>query len=177
LGIKETEIKEDAMLIVNYINHHSIKIRKTTLSTIYSLNPEQGTQYALEKLTSDYIGESNIARRCLENGILLLDDNRLYELFEIEGYAAHVYVNVIRLMNHYPKWITIIELLKMLNISSNIYVKIINDEIEIWIKKFNRSFTTPREEQMDSIRRLLMTLGDRLGENNRMTLWSIIKNY
>ncbi|MCT4595430.1 MAG: hypothetical protein N4A57_14355 [Anaeromicrobium sp.] len=174
-GIKETGNKGDINYILKYLEHEKVNIRKTALSTIYKLNYKEGIEYAIDKLVSDNISESNNAKKCLENNILLLDENMIFELFELEGYEDHVYMNLIKLINHYPKWDGILQLLKILKISSGTYIKMINYEIELWINKFNRSFIQPRKEQVDIIRNIYMMANNKLSSDNSLQIGYILK--
>lgn len=175
LGFRETGVQEDIHYILKYLSHENIKIRKTALSTIYMLNPKEGTQYVLDKLISDNISESNNATKCLENDILSFDENMIFQLFESEVYETHVYINLIKVINYYPKWISIMQLLKMLKISSNTYVQIINDEIESWINKFNGSFISLKKDQIDNIRKLYMEVDNKLNSSNRVQIEAILR--
>mgnify|MGYP003365700580 CR=1 FL=1 len=176
-GIRETGTQEDVKYIFKYLNDENVKIRKTALTTIYMLNPKEGTQYVLDKLISDNISESNNARKCLENDILSFDENMIFELFELKGYEEHVYINIIRLINYYPKWIAIMQLLKMLKTSSSTYIETINDEIELWINKFNRSFVSLKKEQVDNIRKLYMMVDNKLNSSNSFQIAHILKRF
>ncbi|MCT4542211.1 MAG: hypothetical protein N4A63_01575 [Vallitalea sp.] len=174
-GIKETGIHEDVKCILKYINHENVKIRKLVLSTVYNLNSNEGIRYTLDKLISDNISESNNARRCLENDIVSVDENIIFELFEFERYEDHVYMNIIKLINKYSKWSAITNLLRVLKISSSTYIPIINDEIELWINKFNRSFISPRKEQVEYISKLYMMTYNKLSSNNSFQIGDILK--
>ncbi|WP_058484996.1 hypothetical protein [Defluviitalea phaphyphila] len=176
-GIKDTGIKEDTKFILKYLNHEKVKIRKIVLSTICKLDIKEGIKYAIDKLTSNNVGESNNARRCLEKDILSVDEDIIFELFKGEGYKSHVYINLIKLISHYPKWISLEQFLKILIISNNTYIKMINHEIDVWIQKFNRSFTFPRKEQINNIRKMYMRLDSKLSNKNHIQLGSIIKRF
>lgn len=174
-GISETGKREDVKEIVKFFNCEDVRIRIFTLNSICKLDPENTINYILDKIISDDTLESTNARVCLENNISLLNSDTIIELIELEGYKEHVYHNLIKLMNKFQKWEAIEYLLKTMSILGINYVELINEEIMLWVKNFNRSFIKPSKEQVIIIRKLYMIQSHNISTSNKRELESVLE--
>jgi hypothetical protein len=174
-GICETGKREDVKEIVKFLDCEDVRIRILTLNSICKLCPQNSIDYILDKIISDDTLESKNARVCLENNISLLNSDTIIELIELEGYKEHVYYNLIKLTNRLQKWEAIVVLLKVITMLGINYVEIINEEIEIWVKSFNRSFIKPSKEQVIIIRKLYMIQSYNISTSNIRELESVLE--
>jgi nicotinic acid mononucleotide adenylyltransferase len=78
-------------------------------------------------------------------------------------------------MNKFQKWEAIEYLLKTMTILGVNYEELINEEIMLWVKSFNRSFIKPSREQVIIIRKLYMIQSYNISTSNKRELESVLE--
>jgi hypothetical protein len=176
-GFGEICTVDDFQLIKSFISHSEVRVKKTSLVTLYRLNFEESKDILLDYLCSDHELESRIARRIMSSSSPVSKiANELSELLFFEGFEQHVYSNILDLLDYAPKWLRINTMLKFTNIADgDLLCKVIKC-IESWNSNFNKSFIKPTNYEKEEFAALFKNVENILDTKLRREL-EVIVNY
>lgn len=165
LGVGETGTSNEINALKQFLNHENTRVRKAALISICKLDEEKSLDYLYEVLCSDNLVDSRHATRLLSNKMITMDAFTLYELYQLEGLAAHVYENIIELTNYTSKWDQLEVLLMIAKHNEEHNKERISECIRKWYGMRNRSFIPPSKNQHTRIVILFESIKQKLNED------------
>ncbi|MDP4143374.1 MAG: hypothetical protein Q8936_02660 [Bacillota bacterium] len=174
-GIGEVGTREDAVILEKYFDIKDIKIRKAVLSVLRKLDGEGYQDLFLKNLSSILPGISKEARKALEVSISTIDEEKLWQIIKLDIIPEHVFQNILYLFRKMPKWMSIIQFLRLLKLNNDQVNELVNCELLDWIYAFNRSFTKPSEQEISLIKEYYGTNKNKIDEQIQKHIEELIK--
>lgn len=162
-GLGENGNKEDADLVLRYVEHHKSKVRKAALRALCHLSAEDHLDIFYAKLTDPSTNVSREAGKTLAGKSRLLQGARLWEIFN-EAPRQDVKLRVLSLLFHLPKWDSIPFLLKASADSDQGIAQTANHLMRQWFARFNRQATQASAVQSEMARRVFAECKKKLPE-------------
>ncbi len=175
-GLAESGSAEDDGLIVAYASHPIRKIRMATVKALASLRPDAHLETFTKALTDEASHVSYQAVRALRRKPWALNMARLLEFLRSTPHL-HVKRNVIYLIERCAKWDSISYLLNTLCDPNENVVMMSRSAIDDWLGSFNRSFSSPTQDQLAAIRDALERCGHLLDESSLERLQFSLKGF
>jgi HEAT repeat protein len=152
-GLAETGAAEDGELTRPYLEHSRARVRRAALRALCRLAPSYTVAPFVEALFRDRSSVATEACRCLQGRTSELDLPGLWSL--ALGEPAVVRVRLLRLVRSVGKWQRL-EFLLIAAIDPHSTVRTVAlQELEDWRAGFNRSFATPSDGHLDTLRHLV----------------------
>lgn len=175
-GLGETGNINDSEIIVKFMDSDVVKIAKAAINALARLDIQGYKEKILLFLNDDRAGLSKTARRVLSKEIDTGDAETIYRIFK-KATCEHVRINSCILLCSLSKWNAIRYIIEFCA-DKNEGVSIIgHSALERWKLKYNQSFTTPSNNQINEIRQVLEYFGKSIKYSDRNYIEFCIKDF
>lgn len=157
-GLGETGSINDSKIVAEFVSFDSHKIVRASLYALAKLDFEGYKEMFVFTLSDSRPSISKAAKRILEGQINCSDEKSIYDIFKESNYE-HVKINTCILLCSLSKWISIKYILEFCNHENQAVSTLGQYALEGWKLKFNRAFTTSTKNQVNEIRKSLLSFG------------------
>jgi len=151
-GLSEVGAADDAKLLVPFLAHPRVGIRKAAVAGVSKLDPAGYSAEIRAALLDRSPSVSKTARLALEKNAGALGREYILELLE-EKNSLHVRRAGLWLIRALPKWERLIRFLEALGPAPEFNDEIRRD-IQRWLMQYNRSQQTPSSEEVKALQNL-----------------------
>jgi HEAT repeat protein len=174
-GLGETGEPNDAKLIIDYLQHHTAKIRKISIRAVARLSAEN-----YRELFLSFIKDSpRVSREAVLALLQCRYQSVVRDLWDAlgKGDPSYVIKNVLYLTSKLTKWESITFIIEAMASQSDVIKEIANDYLDRWLWNFNRSFTKPTNRQKEKIEFLIQTHRNEIGVDRIRTIEFNMKTF
>jgi HEAT repeat protein len=168
-GLGETGSPEDDGLIVPYASHRASKIRRAAIRALGRLHAGSHIEVFIEALKDRVPHVSRQALRALTNMTSSVSGERIWKLLHLAT-DAHVRRNALSLIEKLGKWDSIHYMLRAVCDSDEEITAMSRSGIQRWLARFNRSFLSPKPDQLGQLNNALEECGGRIDEKTQEQL-------
>lgn len=175
-GLGETGSVSDVHLLLPYTSHMVAKIRRATIRALGRLCIRDYRSVFVDALTDEVPSVSGEALKVLANKASLIGDERLWDIF-CSGSHQHIKLNALSLLEKLGKWDSIYFMVKAIRDSDEDVADRAGLNIQRWLWRFNRGFSSPTAEQLAKLRNALEECGNRLDDKTMGELWFSMRGF
>ena len=176
LGLGETGIVDDGVVIERFVSDTRPRIRRSALRALARLRPTAFLKVFLAALEDSSGSVATEARAALAQFATSVGGKRLWEIFE-QCEFSHGRRATLFLLARLGKWDSISLLVQALGDRDESVAAQAGRYISRWMVRYNRVFATPTREQMISLRNALGRYDLLVGRNLRRELESMMKSF
>lgn len=154
-GLGECGVPEDAEVIAPFLKSTTPKILAAALMATSRLLPEECDDLLTECLAHPNRSVSNAAARQLKGRVSDQTRPAINQIYEDQDQSPHARFNALKLLGSANKWDRVIYWLRGVSDSSPRISGHCERGLRRWQYQFNRTFTEPTDEQLESIRELM----------------------
>ena len=175
-GLGETGDINDSKIVAEFVSCDSHKIARASLYALAKLDFEGYKEMFVFTLSDSRPSISKAAKRILQGQINSGDEKSIYGIFKESNYE-HVKINTCILLCSLSKWISIKYILEFCNHENQTVSTIGLYAMEGWKLKFNRSFTTPTKNQINEIRKSILSFGKVIKDSDKEFIEFSIRDF
>lgn len=165
-GLGETGGQNDAQYLEVFLNEKSPRIVRTTIRALAKLHFSNYKDIFMQLLNDPRPGVSKEAKSILSKQIDSNDADRIYHYYK-DSRFQHARVNSSLLLCTLSKWYALKYILEFCASDEEVITNIGTCYLQKWIVQYNRSFVSPSNEQLNSIKKALTEFGPKINENVR----------
>lgn len=175
-GLGETGGINDSKIVVEFVSFDSHKIARASLYALAKLDFDGYKEMFVFTLSDSRPSISKAAKRILQGQINSSEEKSIYDIFKESNYE-HVKINTCILLCSLSKWISIKYILEFCNHENQAVSTLGQYALEGWKLKFNRSFTTPTKNQINEIRKSLLSFGKDIKDSDKEFIEFSIRDF
>jgi hypothetical protein len=176
LGLGETGLAGDAVLIAPFVENARPRIRLSALRALARLAPDQHLETFLRALEDSSQSVSREASLALARSVTSVGGPRLWAIFE-RCQFSHGRRAALFLLARLSKWDSAGFLIQALGDRDEAVTALSMRYIARWLARYNRTFTPPTGEQIASLRSILIRYDLLVGRELRRELESMLQSF
>ena len=176
IGLGETGGVEDDRLIVPYATHPTSKIRSAAIRALAKLNQRAHLAIFVNALKDEIPHVSRQALKALPQKSSSVSPESIWEILNAAT-QVHIKRNSLSAMEKLGKWDTISLLIRALSDKDEVIIDMSRSAIEHWLRRFNRSFSSPTPQQLRKLKDALRECDNLLDEETKDHLLFLMKGF
>jgi hypothetical protein len=173
-GIGEVGDKEDVDLLVSYLQGTSIKILRSTISSISSLNPDNMPEILLPFVSDLRPGVSREAAAAVKKRCMEIDLDRLNGIAHASK-LSHVQKNIFRVLLAADHWTSLPYILEASGSEYPTIPELAKKGLERWLIESNRYFIQPSTGQKGKAKLYLSRYSKNIDQKTKEVLEFILR--
>lgn len=153
LGLGEVGSPAICEVIENYLMSDRISVIRASMLSLMRLDPRRYGPVILEMLLSEHVGIVKTAKNMIQK-YDICDFDRIDEIFSMTPYGS-TKMKCAALLFSAGKWQRMIYILRFMSDEHEPLRNMCRTQFIRWFETYNRSFSTPTEEQKSTIQKLM----------------------